>query len=134
MTGDRRLRFKGLHIQIHPSTSDDQSHGIISDFICFISILYETVSLSHSGLLCSFSGQRILSINLDMSLSCLASLNSSTVSQFKRLPLIEMLISEMSLTFSQRMLFWSVPFMRFNPHLCPLHLSALFFPPMRERE
>lgn len=41
--------------------------------------------------------------------------------------------AEMLLTFSQWMLFWSVPFVRFNPHLCLLHLSALF-PPLNERE
>lgn len=41
--------------------------------------------------------------------------------------------AEMLLTFSQWMLFSSVPFVRFNPHLCLLHLSALF-PPLNERE
>lgn len=46
LTGDRRLRFKGLHIQIHQSTNDDQAHRLISDLSCFIFILYETVSQS----------------------------------------------------------------------------------------
>lgn len=73
-----------------PSTIDDPTHELISDLIRFNSIIYVTVSQSsNSGLFrnpFSYSGQRILSINLDMSLSCLISFNSSTVSQFLKTP------------------------------------------------
>lgn len=91
LTGDRRLRFRGLHVQIHQSSTDDQVHSFMITFVSlslFLSFFFFPLCV------CLYSGhpqrtgsqpifvQRIPSINLDMSLSCLASLNSSVVSQF----------------------------------------------------
>lgn len=72
------------------------------------------------------------SINLDMQLRCLASLNTFPVLQHTHTPHTltptRRVRTEMELTFSLRMLLLRVPFMPFNPHLCPLHLNALFSP------
>lgn len=65
--------------------SGSQLHDHIYFSFPFSFFLFHSVCVCipviHSGLVPIFI-QRILSINLDMSLSCLASLNSSVVSQF----------------------------------------------------
>lgn len=58
LTGDRRLRFRGLHIQIHQSSTDDQVHSFMITFVSlslFLSLFFfhsvcVCILVIHSGL------------------------------------------------------------------------------------
>ena len=136
LTGDRRLLGKGLHVQTQHSSIDDLTHGLTDILFLFHYTSVSSVIHAETGPQ-PISIQRPVthpkSTNLSRRGAASTSLhistvwvggwgedkNSSTAQKVRHSPFL-----------SGR---FSVPFMRFNPHLCLLHLSALF-PPVRERE